>query len=165
MVIVAGKYGSEADDGISYTEKEYDYAVQLGKPVMGFLFKDLGELKGNLLEEDPVRREKLRVFREKVARSKLVKFYVSPEDLKAHVWQALATAFLQKPQTGWIRATNARRAEDLEEINRLQTRLLALQEEVADLKARLQDPRENLARGEEFVEWTVRPTAQDFHCH
>jgi len=46
VVIVAGKYGSEAEDGLSYTEKEYDYAVQLGKPVMGFLFKDLGELKG-----------------------------------------------------------------------------------------------------------------------
>jgi len=102
-----------------------------------------------------VRREKLRAFRDKVARSKLVKFYVSPEDLKAQAMHALVTAFLQKPQTGWIRATNARRAEDLEEINKLQTRLLASQEEIAGLRARLHDPRECLSRGDEQVTWTI----------
>lgn len=30
VVIVGGRYGSVAPDGISYTEKEYDYAVSTG---------------------------------------------------------------------------------------------------------------------------------------
>ena len=30
VVIVAGRYGSIAPDGLSYTEKEYDYAVSKG---------------------------------------------------------------------------------------------------------------------------------------
>src|SRR3954465_1525653 len=37
IVIVAGKYGSVAPDGLTFTEKEYDYAVEIGKPIMGFL--------------------------------------------------------------------------------------------------------------------------------
>ena len=31
------RYGSTAEDGISYTEKEYDYAVDQGVPVLGFV--------------------------------------------------------------------------------------------------------------------------------
>ncbi|WKK71475.1 DUF4062 domain-containing protein [Rathayibacter oskolensis] len=28
LIVSAGRYGSTDDDGVSYTEKEYDYAVQ-----------------------------------------------------------------------------------------------------------------------------------------
>ena len=34
VVIIGGRYGSLDDAGIGYTEKEYDYAVSLKKPVM-----------------------------------------------------------------------------------------------------------------------------------
>jgi hypothetical protein len=33
LVIVAGRYGSEAGDGVSFTEKEYDYARELRKRI------------------------------------------------------------------------------------------------------------------------------------
>ena len=36
IVIVGGRYGSTDKAGLSYTEKEYDYAVDRGKPVIGF---------------------------------------------------------------------------------------------------------------------------------
>ena len=39
LVIVGGRYGSMDAQGISYTEKEYDYAVQQGTPVMGFVHR------------------------------------------------------------------------------------------------------------------------------
>jgi hypothetical protein len=39
LVIVGGRYGSMGAQGISYTEKEYDYAVQQGTPVMGFVHR------------------------------------------------------------------------------------------------------------------------------
>ncbi|MBL8177600.1 MAG: DUF4062 domain-containing protein [Bryobacterales bacterium] len=156
MVIVAGKYGSMAEDGVSYTEKEYDYAVGLGKPVLGFLFKDLGELKGSRLEEDAGRREKLRAFRDKVSANKLVKFYSNADELKSQALLALTTSFQRKPQTGWVRATQARRAEDLEELNQLKTQLIAAREEIAKLKATQEDARHLLAQGEERVTWRVK---------
>ena len=38
ILIVGGRYGSLDDDGVGYTEKEYDYAIQNGIPVMAFVF-------------------------------------------------------------------------------------------------------------------------------
>src|SRR5687768_107755 len=37
VVIVGGRYGSRDERGIGYTEKEYEYAVQAGKPVLPLL--------------------------------------------------------------------------------------------------------------------------------
>ena len=153
VVIVAGKYGSLAPDGTSFTEKEYDYAVEIRKPVMGFLFHDLGELKGHLLETDQTKREKLEAFRAKVSRGKLIKQYRSPEQLKNQVYQALSHAFRFKPQTGWVRAKTARR-EDLEEIAGLQKEVMRLTAENAELNTS-QDRRAKLAHASDSVTWDL----------
>src|SRR3712207_6374119 len=39
VVLVAHRYGSTVE-GISYTEKEYDYAVRSGVPALGFIITD-----------------------------------------------------------------------------------------------------------------------------
>ena len=44
MVIVGGRYGSIGVDGLSYTEMEYDYAVEQGKPVLGFVHAKPAEI-------------------------------------------------------------------------------------------------------------------------
>lgn len=44
LVIIAGRYGSIGADGISYTEMEYRYALEAGKPVIGFIHKSPEEL-------------------------------------------------------------------------------------------------------------------------
>ncbi len=44
IVIVGGRYGSISEEGISYTEKEYDYAVSKGIPVMGFVHANPDEI-------------------------------------------------------------------------------------------------------------------------
>lgn len=141
VVIVAGKYGSLSESGLSYTEMEYDFAVASGKPVMGFLVKDLGELKGSLLEEDAELKKKLAAFRTKVQRGKLVKFFRNDDELKTQVTQALVHAFQFRPQEGWVRAKNSRRIEDLEEITVLQKRVMHLEAENATLKSLPSDPR------------------------
>src|SRR4051794_9924424 len=41
LLVVGGKYGSvDAETELSYTEMEYDYAVEQGRPVMAFLHAD-----------------------------------------------------------------------------------------------------------------------------
>src|ERR1700710_3079374 len=38
LLVIGGKYGSiDPETELSFTEKEYDYAVEQGKPVMAFL--------------------------------------------------------------------------------------------------------------------------------
>lgn len=45
IVISAGRYGStHPDTGVGYTEMEYDYAVEAGKPVLAFMHADPGKL-------------------------------------------------------------------------------------------------------------------------
>lgn len=44
IVIVAGRYGNIGPDGFSYTEMEYDYAVEKGIPALGFVRNDVGDI-------------------------------------------------------------------------------------------------------------------------
>jgi hypothetical protein len=142
VVVVAGKYGSLAEDGQSFTEKEYDFATNSGKPVMGFLVRELGDLKGSKLEEEQAKRDKLQAFRNKVSRGKLVKFYRTEDELKAQVMQALVHAFQFKPREGWVRSQYSRRIEDLEAITSLQKRVMELEAENRALIKSQEDPRE-----------------------
>jgi hypothetical protein len=49
VVVIADRYGSTAADGLSYTEKEYDYAREIEKPVLAFLHND----RGNIARDKP----------------------------------------------------------------------------------------------------------------
>ncbi len=52
FVIILGKeYGSTDDDGISWTEKEYDYALSKNKPIIAIITKELAKLR-NLSEDE-----------------------------------------------------------------------------------------------------------------
>ena len=39
ILIIGGRYGTMGDDGISYTEKEYDYAISIGRKILVFIQK------------------------------------------------------------------------------------------------------------------------------
>lgn len=103
ILILAGRYGSIDIDGISYTEKEYDYACELGIPVMSFLFQNLNEIPLGKSEQDIVGREKLDKFRKKVSASRLVKYYANIDQLKFHVSNSIYRCIKDYPAKGWIR--------------------------------------------------------------
>ena len=44
IVVIAHRYGSVDDTGLSYTEKEYNYAVEIGIPVIGLVIDDSASL-------------------------------------------------------------------------------------------------------------------------
>src|SRR5262245_31138897 len=44
VVILGGRYGTPSDDGKSYTEKEFEYAVSRNIPVLAFLHADPGKI-------------------------------------------------------------------------------------------------------------------------
>ena len=69
LLIIAGKYGSKNENGISYTEMEFDYAVSIKKPIMCFLHEDIDELTGNKIEKSEENQNKLIDFRKKLKAS------------------------------------------------------------------------------------------------
>ena len=78
VVILGGKYGSIGPARLSYTEMEYDFAVERGIPVMGFVKEPLDELPSKSVEADPSRRKQLDAFREKVMARTCRKFRILP---------------------------------------------------------------------------------------
>jgi hypothetical protein len=80
VVIIAGRYGLVRLDGNSYTELEYRYTVESGKPVIAFLDKAPGNLAADRSEKSEEGRKKLAAFRD-LAEKRMCKFWISPADL------------------------------------------------------------------------------------
>ncbi len=104
ILISAGRYGSLDTDGIGFTEKEYDYAIAHGIPVMTFIRRDIETLSDDKKEDSDEGKEKLYAFRKKIKAHKMVKFFSTKDDLQARIGEALYQCMKDYPAVGWIRA-------------------------------------------------------------
>ena len=149
VVIVAGRYGSVDKTGMSYTEKEYRYALQKGIPIYGFVHPDPGKIAGEKLEKDPKRKRKLDEFR-KLVESKMVKYWTTAEGLGGAVSRAISIAEKDEPRDGWVRGDKVLTEEHVQQV-------LSLQKEVKDLQTKLEAASgpppgaESLAQGDDIV--------------
>ncbi len=114
LLILAGKYGSADADGIGFTEKEYDYAIASGIPVMSILIKDIGKLENAKCEDTDAKRELLKKFRDKVSAGKLVDFYTDLGSLTTAVAAAIHSCVQLFPAKGWIRGETTDGAANIE---------------------------------------------------
>lgn len=102
VLIVGARYGSiNPSTGKSFTEQEYDYAVEKGIPVLAFLHDDPDNLPKDKRDDD--KKELLEKFREKVKNGRLCKIWHSPADLISSVIISLGEAVSSNPQLGWTR--------------------------------------------------------------
>lgn len=129
VVIVGHRYGS-LTGSISYTEKEYDYAVSKGIPVYGFIIDSTVESLAKNVDTDKAKTVALNKFKTKV-KQRPVGFWKSADDLHGKVSIALMKAFNTTPRTGWTRATAVAGPEVMQELSRLSR-------ENADLRAQLE---------------------------
>ena len=123
LLIIGGRYGSTTPEDVSYTEKEYDYAMDRGIKVIAFLHEKPEEIpvgKSDIL--DPESRKRLDAFREKVGKNRLIKFWKSAEELPGLVALSVSKAIKSYPAVGWMRANQIPSAELLREINELRKR-------------------------------------------
>ena len=119
LLVIGGRYGSTTAEGISYTEKEFDYAVSKGIKVIAFLHGDLQAISVGKTDNNPELAERLAAFREKAQTSRLVKYWKKPDELPGLVSLSLSKTIRTYPAVGWIRSTSAGSTELLEEINAL----------------------------------------------
>jgi len=97
VVVVGHRYGSLADDSVSYTEWECDYAASIGIPVLAFIRKDVpGETQ---LVDHP---EKLRLFKTKLKDRPVVE-WSTRESLPNAVVTSVMNAVATSPGEGWVR--------------------------------------------------------------
>ena len=134
VLIVGGRYGSISEDGISYTEKEYDYAVSKKIPVIAFLHNDIKNLTFEKSEANPECRNKLEVFREKVSKGRLVQYWNNADELNGKVAVSLMKTTKMYPAIGWVRASIQTNTETLQEINDLRKKIDLLEREKNELQ-------------------------------
>jgi len=154
VLIVAGRYGSiDETTGISYTQKEYEYAVKKNVPTISFVHKDISQLQSGKVEHNPEQVKKLDEFKTKLSQ-KLYQTWDNKDSLASAVVLSLNKLIKSKPRTGWVR-----NASLSAEANK---QILALKEENEALKARLkqvedEDPKgiEDFQQGDDLVRLTV----------
>ena len=103
IVIVGGRYGATDELGVSYTEKEYEYAYESSKPIAAFLHQapqkiplENSELKANA-------RARLAAFRARIEKAHHCNYWTNAENLGSEFYPALRWLMEQKPSTGWVR--------------------------------------------------------------
>ncbi|QOD12585.1 DUF4062 domain-containing protein [Psychrobacter sp. 28M-43] len=133
VIIVGHRYGSETDEGISYTEKEYDYAKECGVPTLGFVIDNKALWPHDKTDNDTIKKDKLDLFKTKV-KSKLVHFWSSKEDLHGKVSISLIKTMNTHPRIGWTRSDEAIGPEITKEISRLSTENANLRKEIEKFK-------------------------------
>lgn len=72
VLIIGRRYGSiHPDTGKSYTEMEYDYAIEHGIPVLVFAINENIELSADKMETDEDKINKLKKFRTRAMTNRL----------------------------------------------------------------------------------------------
>jgi len=143
IVVVGGRYGSVDAAGISYTEREYDYAMSRGMPVLGFVHGEPDAIPAGKTELEADGRRKLEAFRQKV-QSRMCKIWGSPEELGGAVSRSIVQAMKRTPGEGWVKARHAASAEV---VNDLRGQIDDLQRQLAEARIRPPVSAEGLASG------------------
>lgn len=150
LLVVGGRYGSvDPIEEISYTEKEFDYAVALGKPVMAFLHGDPGSIPVRKAESSEEAQQRLVAFRAKVERRKHVKYWTGPDDLAGKVALSFGQFTKNYPAVGWVRADRQASSEALAELNDLRKEVAELQRALEQARTSPPTGTEELAQGED----------------
>lgn len=131
VLIIGQRYGSVipegyADAGISYTEKEFKYALEKGIPILTFLLDDNVAVQPEYVEID--HREELAAFKNVVKTGRLVDWWKNPDELAQKVTAALYKQITRTKRPGWIRGD----AIDVEKSLKAITELTNRNQQLAD---------------------------------
>jgi len=134
IVVIAHRYGSiEKKSGLSYTEKEYDYAESIGVPTFGFVINRSAAWPGDRRDDDPQKNAALKNFIEKIE-SKMRSAWSNKDELASNVSLSLNENITAFPRIGWIRADQAVNTETINEMTRLSKENSELRERLFQLQ-------------------------------
>ena len=138
-ILIIGKcYGSvNTQTGISYTEMEYEYAKELGIPVLVFALDESVEVTEDKSETDPFKIEALKAFRKKALTNRLASIWKTQEELVGSVAISIMRATKEIQRPGWQRATEYDEAS-------LRREIMELQKDRDKVKAELNDAKKEI---------------------
>ena len=143
VLILGGRYGSVSPQtGKSYTQMEYEYAIEKKIPVLVFPFEDIKTLPNEKRDDD---LKNVSEFIKIASKDRMCRFWNTKDGLILSVINSLHKIFEEKPQRGWIRPDEFDNTELLTEINSLRKRNEELEQQVKEYQNSLTKQIDNIA--------------------
>jgi len=137
--------------GLSYTEREYDYATKLDIPILPFLHANPDEIPAGKVDRDEKTAKRLQEFRARVEKSHHCKYWSGAEDLGGKVSRAMIQIFKITPRIGWVRGDQVPSQTTLRDLEKFRKQAEELQAEVIRLRKQPSPLVDGLAHGGDIV--------------
>lgn len=149
ILILGGRYGSiEPKTGKSYTQLEYEYALEKNIPVAAFYHNNIGKLASDKVEKTEEGLAKLKEFKILV-QNKLCKIWSESYELAFKVNSTLDFMFENYPRTGWVKADEVSSAEANKELISLRKENDLLKSKIRVLSSQIPEGTEEYKQGDD----------------
>ena len=157
VIIIGARYGTiNKSVGKSFTEQEFDYAVEKGIPILAFLHGDPYNLPAEKREDK--KRKLLENFRKKVLTGRVCKNWYTLTELVTSVIISLSHEVNNNPQRGWTRGALNNESSQIndEQIRNFQTLVESVREsykkeDVSTRKIKLDGKLEIFDNGAKYI--------------
>ena len=165
VLILGKRYGSiipegKPDAGMSYTEKEYRYAVSQGIPVLTFIKSD-SVVTADKMDTEPDKIAKQRALVDEITGTRESDWFGSVEELGTKVLLALHKQMDRKKRPGWVRGDRFDLDASLNELLVLNKRIRELEDENKKLRESVQQRKPALSVSVQFVGTVEEPLEVD----
>ncbi|PJE31345.1 protein of unknown function [Pseudooceanicola antarcticus] len=157
LLIIGGRYGSLDADGLSFTHKEFRYALSRNIPVMVMLNGARGKIPVERTEATDAGKQRLEEFIAEASNGRTRKTWSTIGELQAAVLAALIHAKQTKPATGWMRGDAVASADALEELTEVLKENAKYRDAIGHLEVELALP--PLPAGDDHVEIDLMPVS------
>lgn len=138
VLIIGHRYGTVIEEGeysgISYTQKEFRYALEQKIPVLAFLIDSSVPVILDNIEKDDTKNRKLNEFKNEVKTGRTVQWWTSTEDLASKVMNSLNKQISKGKRPGWARADGLNLEETQAELVEMSKNIRRLEEENKELR-------------------------------
>ncbi|BCP51744.1 hypothetical protein K32_03610 [Kaistia sp. 32K] len=134
VLIIGGRYGSVAEDGLSYTHKEFRYAVSQNIPVLVMLHGARGQISADKTEPTLEGKQLLEAFITEASGGRTRSQWTSSGELQATVLAALVNAKQTRPRVGWVRGDAIASVDALEQLNEVRKENAKFRDTIGNLE-------------------------------
>ncbi|MPY67297.1 DUF4062 domain-containing protein [Deinococcus sp. SDU3-2] len=137
VLIIAHRYGSVSKEtGLSFTEMEFNYALEMGIPCLVFPIHEDAYWDRKLTDANS---DNVSEFKRRAMEDRLVAFWRDEAELKSEVTSALLNAFSDSPRPGWMRSPKNDSFETASEIARLSQENSELRQRISSEHSEIND--------------------------